>query len=540
MGIVAGALASGLAGCETDSFLDPSVVGRWEFTPTVSPILERIDVIERDTGQFVDVTQVQPDDLLPEPAEYRVGAGDLLNIEILDFIQPGQMYPLERVVSPNGYLDIPQIGDIYIIGMSRAQVEAAISQAIRDAGLLDDPLVTVQVPGQRQATFSVFGAIDRPGTYPIYEPDYRVLRALTDAGGLSPVIPKVYIIRQVSLMEPIKPRENSGPAPKPTAPAEDTTPKGPNLIDLIDELTAPPPPPEKMPKTVEPTAPTPSEDIPQDPPEDLDEPSIGAFGAGGQSGATLRTAASAHSRAALASMQDGEEPPIDLVEDQDRRPALTPPSAPAAPSPGRWVFLNGEWVQTMGHAPMANGEALPDSGAPPVNEENAGSLVTQRVIEIPTAPLLQGVAKFNVVIRPGDVISVPGPRQGFVYVTGPGISRAGAYQLPVAGSLTLQRLIASAGGLNLIAIPERVDLTRMVGENRQATIRINVRAIYEGTQPDFVLKPDDLVNFGTNFWATPLAILRGGFRTSYGFGFLMDRNFGNDVFGAPPTNQFGQ
>jgi len=27
---------------------------------------------------------------------------------------------------------------------------------------------------------------------------------------------------------------------------------------------------------------------------------------------------------------------------------------------------------------------------------------------------------------------------------------------------------------------------------------------------------------------------------TYGFGFLLDRNFGNDVFGAPPTNQFGQ
>lgn len=534
-GLVASALAAGIAGCEADSFLDPSVVGRWEHTPTVVPILERIDVIERDTGQFVDVTQVQPDDLLPEPTEYRVGAGDLLRIEILDFIVAGQMFPLERVVSPNGYLDIPQIGDIYIVGMSRSQVEVAISQAIRDAGLLDDPLVTVQVPGQRQATFSVFGAIERPGTYPIFEPDYRVLRAVTDAGGINPVISKIYIIRQVSLVEPTRPRPDSGPPAtltSPTGRSPDAPAPGPNLIDLIDELTAPPPAPQGDSR---PTMP-PTDDPAQDPPEDLDDPSFASLGGGGQNGSSLRAAAKAHSRTAMAAMQDGQEPPIDLVEEQIRRPAVVAPTGPTAPSPGRWVFLNGEWVQTLGNAPMAPGTGLPDSGAPPVDTEEPSSLVTQRVIEVPTAPLLQGVAKYNVVVRPGDVISVPGPSQGFVYVMGPGISRAGTYQLPLAGKLTLQRLIASAGGLNLIAIPERVDLTRVVAENRQATIRVNLRAIAEGTQPDLLLKPDDLINIGTNFWATPLAIIRGGFRTSYGFGFLLDRNFGSDVFGAPPEN----
>jgi len=159
---------------------------------------------------------------------------------------------------------------------------------------------------------------------------------------------------------------------------------------------------------------------------------------------------------------------------------------------------------------------------------------------VPTKPLLQGVARYNVIVRPGDVISVPSPATGLVYVGGPGIARPGVYNIPATGVLTLQRLVFSAGGFSAIAIPQRVDLTRIVDENRQATIRVNMRAIFAGTQPDIVVKPDDLVNFGTNFWATPLAIIRGGFRASYGFGFLLDRNFGNDVFGAPPTNRFGQ
>jgi polysaccharide export outer membrane protein len=35
-------------------------------------------------------------------------------------------------------------------------------------------------------------------------------------------------------------------------------------------------------------------------------------------------------------------------------------------------------------------------------------------------------------------------------------------------------------------------------------------------------------------------VFRNGFRVTYGFGFLLDRNFGNDVFGAPPINITGE
>jgi hypothetical protein len=114
------------------------------------------------------------------------------------------------------------------------------------------------------------------------------------------------------------------------------------------------------------------------------------------------------------------------------------------------------------------------------------------------------------------------------------------FSLPQVGRLTLTRAITASGGLAGLAIPERVDLTRVVGEDQQATIMLDLRAIEQGTQPDVYLKPDDRINVGTNFWAYPLAVLRNGFRTSYGFGFLLDRNFGNDVFGPPPSSRFGE
>ncbi len=142
--------------------------------------------------------------------------------------------------------------------------------------------------------------------------------------------------------------------------------------------------------------------------------------------------------------------------------------------------------------------------------------MTQRVIRVPVKPLIAGDAKYNIVIRPGDIIRVPSATQGIVYVVGQ-VARPGTYNFPEVGKMTLLRAVDSAGGFGSLAIPERVDLTRVVGKNMQATIRVDMRAINEGTMPDIYIKPGDRINVGTNFWAFPLAVFRNGLRMSYGF-----------------------
>ena len=163
-------------------------------------------------------------------------------------------------------------------------------------------------------------------------------------------------------------------------------------------------------------------------------------------------------------------------------------------------------------------------------ELTADQLMTQRVIRIPLKALLDGSAQYNVVIRPGDIIRIPTAPVGVFYMEGQ-VQRPGPYSIPDVGRMTLTRAVVSAGGLSSLAVPERVDLTRMVGKDRQATIRLDLRAVKEGTMPDIYLKRDDVVNVGTNFWAYPLAVVRNGFRATYGFGFVLDRNFADDVFG---------
>ena len=104
-----------------------------------------------------------------------------------------------------------------------------------------------------------------------------------------------------------------------------------------------------------------------------------------------------------------------------------------------------------------------------------------------------------------------------VYIDGE-ISRPGVYQLPVADRLTLSRLVAAAG-LNPIAIPERVDFTRKLGEDREATLRVNLAAIRNRAEPDIFIRQDDHIHIGTNFLAAPRRS-SNGFRMTYGFGFL--------------------
>ena len=163
-------------------------------------------------------------------------------------------------------------------------------------------------------------------------------------------------------------------------------------------------------------------------------------------------------------------------------------------------------------------------------------LILERIIAVDYQRLARGENDLNLVVRPGDQINVDGPAQGLYYMEGE-INRPGVFEMPsYSERITLSRAVAGAGGLGALAVPNRVDLVRMVGDGREATIRLDLSAIRSRTEPDVYLKPGDHIIVGTDFWAYPLAVFRNGLRINYGFGFLLDRNFGNDVFGAPPVN----
>ena len=486
-------VAALLGGCNYDSYMDPSVTGRWEHTPTRVPILENLGAIEDPSEQWIEKTEITNDDLIPETDVYRIGPGDFIDLTIWDLITRGQPELLPRSVDQNGYVEIPQLGRVYVTGLTETEVAEAVAAKMVD--IVADPLVSVNVQLRRQQTYSLMGNVAQTGQFPIPSADFRILEAMNAAGGFTQWSDEILVIRQVPLMsnaDRVQPEDQGDtftPGPDERAPQE-----GEDLLDIIDDLSAP-----------------------------------GAMGGRVSPGGVVPV---------VGIQPSDNEPLIDLIDSPSSTANTSANSSAAAPSTPRWRYRDGRWVRETA-SPATRRLIERAGGRELIPRDSRGELFTQRVIRVPVAPLIAGDARYNIVIRPGDIVQVPPAEVGFYYVDGE-INRPGSFNLPNVGRMTLTRAITSAGGLGGLAIPERVDLTRMVGPNEQATIMLNLRAIAEGTQPDVFIKRDDRINIGTSFWATPMAVLRGGFRTSYGFGFLLDRNFGNDVFGAPPTNQFGR
>ena len=598
-------LAAGVAvmtGCETDSFFDPSITGRWEYTPTELPILERLDVIEDDQGDFSDASDITPEDLQPVIEEYHFGPGDGVHVEVWDLFGRDQLVPFDRIIDSRGMIDLGVIGEVRAQGTTSAELREEIIKAVRDKGLVNEPVVSVQPTQQRRSTFSVLGAAaGGSGTLFISKPDYRILQAITDAGGVLETIPYIYVIRQVPLTEGTSEGVTpSGEVYNPETQGnnreedKDKTSLPEYLEQLLDENSggAPPamlpgdlhrhenrvrratPPVQDKNLTAgtqqpvtEPQTENPAETIPvavttaeqEQPPaaaETTESPAvpIDLPPAPGQEQETAETTES--SVIPAEELQKSEEETQHPVVELPEEPAITeqpeenqavidlPETSPemdnqqTAEIPATpYIFVNGEWVAVQ--TEEGSGKTVSESGKnEPVTTLNpiTGEMMTQRIIRVPVKPLLRGEAKYNIVIRPGDILRIPPPPTGNLYMGGE-VNRPGTYNLPVNGRMTLKQAIFAAGGLNPLGIPERVDLIRRLGENREATVRLNLRAIFEGTEPDLFLKPNDMINVGTNFAAAPLAVMRNGFRATYGFGFLLDRNFGNDIFGPPPINR---
>jgi protein involved in polysaccharide export with SLBB domain len=219
---------------------------------------------------------------------------------------------------------------------------------------------------------------------------------------------------------------------------------------------------------------------------------------------------------------EGASPPQDL---------LAPPST--GPSPQSRSNSSGAVNGTMlmdgaalSAAPARDVRTSSDSGSPVFQFDDIEPPSDVRIIRVPIDRLRQyGELKYNIVIRPGDMIIVPDPQQG-VYYMGGHITRIGVYGLS-GTKVTLKDAWISAGGADDFAIPGRTEIIRRIGADQEVFVRVDLGKIWCGEQPDIYLKPNDIVEVGTDFIAPFLAAGRNSFRFTYGFGFLYDRNFYN-------------
>ena len=171
-------------------------------------------------------------------------------------------------------------------------------------------------------------------------------------------------------------------------------------------------------------------------------------------------------------------------------------------------------------------KAAPATGAAPATFDgfkDPGTEQGVRIIRVPYQSLRAGDLKYNIPIRPKDVIWVTDPQTGFYYIGGHS-ARPGAFAFS-GQKVTVKDAIVAAGMLDGLAIPQRCEIIRHINPDHEIFVRFDLAKIFGGEEPDFYLKPGDKIMIGTNAIAPFLATARNAFRISYGLGFLFDANF---------------
>jgi len=113
--------------------------------------------------------------------EYRVGANDLLDIEVLN------LDGAKRTVRVNaaGSITLPLIGPVVVAGLTQEQIEAHIGSLYGEK-YLQNPQVSVFIREFTTERITIDGAISKPGIYPLVG-QMTLLRVIALAGGFGSI-----------------------------------------------------------------------------------------------------------------------------------------------------------------------------------------------------------------------------------------------------------------------------------------------------------------------------------------------------------------
>lgn len=450
-----------------NGFFDPAQTGNFD-TPIRIEIRDEVSILDEPYG-IQDAEEPTEEDLEVRMVNPAIGPGDFVKVTIFELLAPNLMHEQQLQVGGSGVESIPVIGAVQFAGFTAQELEQHLRDILREKEILANAEVQVTVLRYESQQFSIMGGVVQPGNYPLTRPDFRLTSALSQAGGLPPTADTIIVIRR----------------------------SGPRVLSSMGRQS-----PDSQPATSEPDG-------------ELVQFTMSDVSPTGSGGAPATTKPSGVNE--LEILEGGP-----TKSSGDLAPVLDPET-------GEWKLVPAATGPSNG----TTGLMRPETASAPAewtgSEDDLESAV--RVLEIPAKALKQGEDRYNIVIRPGDVIDVPIGEVGEFYVYG-NIQRPGAFQL-TGRRVTVKQAIASAGGFSPLAWPSRADLIRRVNKDEEQFIQIDLDAIFAGRAPDFYLRPNDMINVGSSPVAVFLAVARNAFRFSYGFGFVYDRNFADsDSFGA--------
>ncbi len=114
-----------------------------------------------------------------DAGEYRLGAGDLLKINIYGY--PDMTADVR--VDEAGSISYAYVGQVAVGGRSARDVESLVAEKLTQGGFIRSPQVSVLVSDYRSQKVAVMGQVGRPGQYPLRKAS-AVMDLLAEAGGV--------------------------------------------------------------------------------------------------------------------------------------------------------------------------------------------------------------------------------------------------------------------------------------------------------------------------------------------------------------------
>jgi polysaccharide biosynthesis/export protein len=127
----------------------------------------------------------------PKPGDYVISAGDLVQVSVFET----QELQREARVGARGFITLPLLGPVQVMGLTTAEAERTIEDLYR-AKYLHDPHVSVYLKEQQGQKVTVVGSVKKPGTYD-YPARRRLLDALALAEGFDDKAGKTVQVRRV-------------------------------------------------------------------------------------------------------------------------------------------------------------------------------------------------------------------------------------------------------------------------------------------------------------------------------------------------------
>jgi polysaccharide export outer membrane protein len=158
-----------------------------------------------DVPPFRPLSREERGDLvLAPPAAYRIGPGDVLNIqglgeEFKGFGETSRGEVAGTQVKPDGRLYLPHLGAVPAAGKTVLEVQEAVREAL--LRFQREPFVSVDVLQYRSQKYFVLGEVERPGVAPV-DGQVTLLEALAAAGGFKQGanVEHAYVVRDRMLL----------------------------------------------------------------------------------------------------------------------------------------------------------------------------------------------------------------------------------------------------------------------------------------------------------------------------------------------------